>query len=203
MTGYGLAPRLALLAFAALREHAALRRVFAWLPGAADLRDRLDSRWVATAGAGGEPAPRVLPERDHALAPRPPRVCVVRWSGLALDDASAAALVRGALGSEVAGAFDGGAGSGRSDAALAIELAAAPDPPVLFVKAFEPPLAELVDWLGELRGALGDRAPIFVLPVAEGASAALATGRDARIWRRGLDRAADPWLFVVTGEPAA
>src|SRR5258706_230060 len=153
MTGYGLAPRLALLAFAALREHAALRRVFAWLPGAADLRDRLDSRWVATAGAGGEPAPRVLPERDHALAPRPPRVCVVRWSGLALDDASAAALVRGALGSEVAGALDGGAGSGRSDAALAAELAAAPDPPVLFVKAFEPPLAELVDWLGELRRA--------------------------------------------------
>ena len=64
----------------------------------------------------------------------------VRWSGLALGDAELAALVRAALGSELAGATAGGAGSGRSDAALCAELAAAGDPPALFVKAWEPPL---------------------------------------------------------------
>jgi hypothetical protein len=201
MACYGLAPRLALLAFALLRQRAAMRRVFAALPGAADLRDRLDSRWIATAGEGGEPAPDRPAVLAHPHAPRPARVRAVRWSGLTLADADAALLVRAALGSEVADTTSGGAGSGQSDAALVAELAAADDPPALLVKAWEPPLAEFRDWLGELRAALGARAPIFVLPVAEGG--ALAAGRDARIWSRALDAAGDPWLFVVARESDA
>jgi hypothetical protein len=38
-----------------------------------------------------------------------------------------------------------------------------------------------------------------VLPAALDATA-LADGRDARIWSRGLDARGDPWLFVVTAE---
>jgi len=201
MTCYGLAPRLALLAFASLRQRAALQRVFSGMPGAADLRDRLDSRWIATAGEGAEPAPRAVPARDHARAPRPPRVRAVRWSGLALGDGEIVALVRAALGSELAGAIPGGAGSGRSDAALCAELAAAGDAPALLVKAWEPPLGEFTDWLSELRSALGARTPIFVLPVA--AESALASGSDARIWTRALDAVGDPFLFVVTTDGAA
>jgi hypothetical protein len=204
MACYGLAPRLVLLAFALLRQRAAMRRVFAGMPGAADLRDRLDSQWIATAGEGREPARGAAAEVAHPSAPRPPRVRAVRWSGLAIAEGDAAALVRRALGSELAGVGDGGAGSGTSDAALVAALAAAPDPPALLVKAWEPPLAEFVDWLGELREALGDRAPIFVVPVAESADGALelADGRDARIWRRRLDAAGDPWLFAVAREGA-
>ncbi len=202
---YGLAPRLALLAFAALRQRAQLRRVFAALPGAADLRDRLDSRWVATAGDREEPVANPPLARPHPRAPRPPRVRTVRWSGLSPAEGEVAAVVRAALGSEVAGVTSGGAGSGRRDAALIDELAAAEDPPALLVKAWEPPLAEFTDWLAELRAALGARAPIFVLPLAqgEGASLALAAGRDARIWSRCLDAVGDPWLFVVIAEDAA
>jgi uncharacterized protein DUF2868 len=202
MACYGLAPRAALLGFALLRQRVALRHVFAALPGAADLRDRLDARWIATAGEGPERAAPAQPARAHAQAPRPARVRAVGWSGLALDADRAAALVRDAIGSELAGFTSGGAGSAHRDSELVAELAAAGDPPALLVKAWEPPLGEFVDWLGELRTAIGAGAPIFVLPVAEGASGALAAGRDARIWSRGLDRAADPWLFVVTGEPA-
>jgi hypothetical protein len=201
MACYGLAPRVAFLAFALVRQRAALRRVFAALPGAADLRDRLDTQWIATTGEGGESKPGATPARPRERAPRPTRVYAVRWSGLALADADLVALVRGALGSEIAGSLDGGAGSGRDDAALIAELAAAADPPALLVKSWEPPLAEFCDWLGELRTALGARMPIFVLPLAEGANA-LARGSDARIWSRGLDAAADPWLFVVTAESA-
>ena len=202
MACYGLAPRVALLALASWRQRAALRRVFDGLPGAADLRDRLDSRWIATAG---EVAERVRPAstaRERARAPHPPRVHAVRWSGLALEGSAAlAALVRAALGSELAGATSGGAGSGRSDTELTAELVAAPDPPALIVKAWEPPLAEFTDWLAELRAALGERAPIFVLPVA--ANGDLASGSDARIWNRALDATGDPWLFVVTAESPA
>jgi hypothetical protein len=202
MACYGLAPRLGLLAFALLRQRAALRRVFGSLPGAADLRDRLDSQWIATAGPGGEPAPIAPAVLAHPNAPPPARVRAVRWSGLALADPDAAALVRAALGSELAGATSGGAGSGKSDAALIAELAGAEEPPALLVKAWEPPLAEFLDWLGELRAALGAGAPIFVLPVAEAAGGppALAAGRDARIWSRGLDAVGDPWLFAVVWE---
>jgi len=125
----------------------------------------------------------------------------VRWSGLALGDSELAALVRAALGSELAGAISGGAGSGRSDAALIAELVAAADPPALLVKAWEPPLAEFSDWLAALRTALGERAPILVLPIA--ANGALASGSDARIWSRALDAAGDPWLYVVTNRDPA
>jgi hypothetical protein len=205
MACYGLAPRLALLAFASWRQRVALRRAFAGLPGAAELRDRLDSRWVATSDDGAAPAPQAgLSRASGPRAPRPARVRAVRWSGLALADAEVAALVSRALGSAVAGVVDGGAGSGRSDRALLSELAGAGDPPALLVKAWEPPLAELLDWLAELRDALGTGVPILVLPVAEGAPAALAdpAGQDARIWASRLAAAGDPWLFAVAGGAA-
>jgi hypothetical protein len=205
MACYGLAPRAALLAFAGWRQRAALRRAFAALPGAAELRDRLDSRWIATADDAAAPAPAAAPDRARAArAPRPARVRAVRWSGLALADGEVGALVARALGSEVTGVVDGGAGSGRSDRALLAELAAAGDPPALLVKAWEPPLAELLDWLAELREALGTGVPILVLPVAEGAPAALAdaAGGDARIWARSLAGTGDPWLFAVAREGA-
>jgi hypothetical protein len=143
MACYGLAPRALFLAIASWRQRVALQSVFVGMPGAADLRDRLDSNEIATAGAGGERAPHAIATRAHAPAPRPARVRAVRWSGLALEDAEVAALVRGAL---------------------------------------EP------------------RAPIFVLPIAQGDAAALASGSDARIWSRALDAAGDPFLFVVTAE---
>lgn len=202
---YGLLPRIALLAFAGVRQRAAMRRVFAALPGAADLRDRLDAQWIATAGEGAEPAPSAPPAVAHPRAPRPARVRAVRWSGLSLADAGLAALLQAALGSEVAGASSGGAGSGRRDEEVIAELARAGDPPALLVKAWEPPLSEFLDWLGELRAALGGELPIFVLPLAEGegSALALAAGRDARIWSRCLDTAGDPWLFAVTAEPDA
>jgi Protein of unknown function (DUF2868) len=203
MTCYGLAPRALFLAIASWRQRAALRSVFVGMPGAADLRDRLDSNEIATAGAGAERAPHAIAARAHAPAPRPARVRAVRWSGLALADAEVAALMRGALGSELSGVISGGAGSGRSDAALCAELAGAGDPPALLVKAWEPPLAELRDWLAELRVALEPRAPILVLPIAQGEAAALASGSDARIWSRALDAAGDPFLFVVTAEDVA
>jgi len=201
MASYGLAPRLALLAFASWRQRAALRRIFATLPGVADLRDRLDSRWVVTAASGAEaggPGGRArMPARRVA---RPARVRAVRWSGAPISREAVGALVAEAIGAELAGVVEGGAGSGRPDADLVAELAAAGDPPLLLVKAWEPPLAEFLDLLGELREAMGEGTPLLVVPLAETGSDrwALASGADARTWVRRLDAAADPWLDVVT-----
>ncbi len=206
MACYGLAPRVALLALASWRQRVALRRVFAAMPGVVDLRDRLDSPWIATGGGGDGAALPEAPVRSRAApAPRPARVHAVRWSGVPIAEGEVGALVSAALGSDLSGVVDGGAGSGRSDAALIDLLAAAGEAPALLVKAWEPPLAELLDWLAELRLGLGAGVPILVLPLAIGGGGrlALAAGRDARIWSRRLDTAVDPWLFTVTAEASA
>jgi hypothetical protein len=74
MVCYGLAPRVVFLALAIWRQRAELRRVFAALPGAADLRDRLDSFEIATAGGGGEPR-RMRSPRGLIRARRGCRAC--------------------------------------------------------------------------------------------------------------------------------
>jgi hypothetical protein len=197
---YALAPRVALLAFASARQRSALRRVFALLPGAAALRDRLDSRWVATAAVADEaPGPVSGARRDAARVPRPARVQAVRWSGLAVPDEQVAELVARHVGAELTGVLDGGAGAALSDAELAAALARAGDAPLLLVKGWEPPLLELLDWLGELRAALGEATPILVLPLAAGVDGRFAPAGepDASIWARRLDTAGDPRLDVV------
>ena len=201
MACYGLAPRLAALGFAVWRQQAALRRVFDSLPGVAELRDRLDSRWVATAAteaeAGGAPAPAPVRRARRA---RPARVRAVRWSGIPIADAEVSALVASALGAELDAVVDGGAGSGREDAALVAELAAGDAAPLFLVKAWEPPLLEMQDLLVELREACEGPRPILVLPLARDAAGGLAPARDegARSWARRLDAVGDPWLDVVT-----
>ena len=195
---YGLAPRLVFLALARWRQRCALQRAFERLPGVAALRDRLESSEIGTAALEGESAaPAPAPSSGRRGLPRPPRALAVRWSGLVLDDAEAARQIAAALGSETEDVIDAGAGSELDDAALVARLAASSLPPVFLVKAWEPPLGELLDLFGELRAALGERA-IFVLPVA-GEQA----GEGARVWARRLDGLGDPELEVVgPGEPA-
>jgi len=205
---YGLAPRGAVLGLAVWRQQTALRRAFRHLPGAADLRDRLESRQVETAAPEAEvaaPQPaRAARDRDAPLAP-PARVQVVCWSGVPVDAERAAALVGEILGAEATRVLDGGAGSGRDDAELVGLLAAGEGAPALLVKAWEPPLLEVVDLLAALREALGEGVALWVLPLAEDGSGGpvLADPEAARAWRRRLDAVGDPWLAVRTREEAA
>jgi hypothetical protein len=205
MACYGLAPRVAVLGFAAWRQDVAWARVFGSLPGVDALRDRLDSRWVATAAPGDESGVEAAPRPVRAArVPRPAQVRAVRWSGIGIDDAAVASLATDALGATLSGVVDGGAGAARDDASLVAELASDDASPLLLVKAWEPPLLEVHDLLAALRTALGDRRPILVMPLARGAAGALApaAGDDARTWSRRLDAVGDPWLDVVTGEDA-
>ena len=92
------------------------------------------------------------------------------------------------------------AGGGRGLAAdrAALERLAA-DPAkatVVFTPAWEPPLLELLDFLGELRRHVGDSA-IVVAPVPDGARAVTGVERDT--WTRAIARLGDPKLYVETG----
>ena len=197
MACYGLLPRLGLLALCDWRQRAALRRAFDTLPGVAELQDRLQARWVSTAGeeeavgqveSGGAGA--------RVSLPRPDRVQVVRWSGLPLDDAGCARAVSAWLRAECERVLDGGAGSGCSDAELLELLATSPSDVAWLVKAWEPPLGELLDLLGATRERLGGERNLFVLPVCE--RGARSRGHE-RVWMRSLDGLGDPRLEVVAG----
>jgi hypothetical protein len=206
MACYGLAPRCIVLALAMWRQRVALARVFGALPGVAELQDRLDSRWVATAAPGAEGEEPHASNRVRApRPPRPARVRAVRWSGVPIADERVRTLAGEVLGADLEAVVDGGAGAAQTDAALIADLAASEAAPLLLVKAWEPPILEVLDLLGELRGACGDGRTILVLPLARGADGALSPARDsnAHTWTRRLDAVGDPWLDVVTGEEVA
>jgi len=197
MVCYGLAPRLVALGLAVWRQQRALGRAFAQLPGVAELRDRLEAFEVSTAAEESEVAGTAsAAHTSRPRLPRPERVQAVCWSGLALDDSDCASRVRAALGAEIAARLDAGAGAALGDAELVAALVSAPEPPLFLVKAWEPPLAELLDLFGELREALGEGRALFVLPVPGPG------GGGAEVWGRRLDTLGDPWLEMLDGDAA-
>jgi hypothetical protein len=204
MSVYGLAPRVALLGFAHWRMRAATRRAFRAIPGLAALRDRLSSHLVETAGEGEEPRGSGAaaagsvgsagggPSLDPGV-----RCRAVVWSGFPLADAEAASA---ALGVTVEGLYRAGEADLRQDAEAIRALAEAggSEPVVVVAKAWEPPVLELLDFLGELRAALGRERAIVVVPLAldAGGRPAAPGAEDARQWRRAADRLGDPWTSV-------
>jgi len=200
MACYGLAPRVLVLAFANWRQRVALARVFASLPGVAELRDRLDSRWVATVAAEEErESPLSSAGARAARQTRPARVTAVRWSGVPIEEDAVSVLVRDTLGAEVDGQLAGGAGASLDDSQLIEALAAVDAAPLFLVKAWEPPILEVLDLLTELRAACGEGRPILVWPLSLDEEDRLvpARGADAKTWARRLDAVGDPWLDVV------
>jgi hypothetical protein len=196
---YGLAPRVAFLALARWRLAVAVRRACRRLPGLAALRDRLESRLVETAAEGEEAPPRewppVLLESESELAGG--AAChAVAWSGFPIADAQAASR---ALGVEVLSLRPAGQGALETDALALRALAETPDdaPVLVLAKAWEPPVLELLDFVVDLRRALGEERAIVVAPLAlQGDRLAAPPQRDAEQWCRAVDRLADPWTSV-------
>ena len=59
-------------------------------------------------------------------------------------------------------------------------------------------MLEFVDFLGELRTAIGDDPSIVVMPVADGARPL--TDIECDNWRVAVGRSADPRAYVETGD---
>ena len=213
MLTYGVLPRLATFAFSRWRLSRAIAEAMARTPGAERVLQRLNGPLVETSGEGNLGA-RV----DKEKVETPPlqrggfaAAAVINWAGVPLSDEAVGDRV-----GNVRGVWH--AGGGRSleeDAAVVREVAASmrePDIPdasladslsvgvVVLVKAWEPPLLEAVDFLRDLRDAVGDGVPMVVVPLDRGEDGRMETA-DAESqgviqWRKRVRASGDPWLSV-------
>ena len=93
----------------------------------------------------------------------------------------------------------GGARALADDRATITAVVEAPGLVVVAVKAWEPPVAELLDFLRALRDEVGDGRSVHVVPVGLDAQGApdRPVPRHVDVWRRALAGLGDPWLRLV------
>jgi hypothetical protein len=206
MLCYALLPRVGLLAFASWRLGAALRRARSVVPGVYALRDRLDRSLVETTAEGAEaPGPTpVTGVRRAAAAPAPGARCAALiWAGFPL--ASAESLQR--VGLVATSLQRAGEGALEADAAAIAALRRAPRDELVavVVKAWEPPVLELQDFLRALRTALGAGRVVALVPLALDAAGepSVPDAAARAIWQHALARSSDPWLVLHAAGDAA
>jgi hypothetical protein len=198
---YGLLPRAIFFAVARGRLQRALRRAFLEAPGSARALDRLDSPLLETTAdhEANEAGDAAGPPREAADVPLPARAVVVSWA-----EARAATGAAELACTPVASFDAGGPCSPAQDTEVASRAAATAAesgaPIVLAVRGFEPPLAEVFDFLRELRNAVGSGHAVLVAPLGGGLV-------ERGAWRQRVAAAGDPWLQLaepgLAGEASA
>ena len=205
MAVYGILPRLLTLLLARWRLHTALRHAMLHLPGLDEVRMRLN--WALVETQAEEP------DDDGSLEPGEPTPTVgatsggveavaLVWAGAVTGREAGAERLRTTLGATVSSWHEaGGASTTTDDAAVLTALADAPGVILVLVKAWEPPMAELHDFLRDLRASAGQGRSVHVLPL--GPDGADAEARHVDTWRRALTTLGDPWLRVIDPESEA
>jgi len=188
---YGLLPRAIFLAVARGRLQRALRRAFLEAPGSARALDRLDSPLLETTADHEESEARGAagPPREAAGVLLPARAVVVSWAE------ACAATGAAELACTPVASFDAGwPRSPAQDTEVARRAAATAAesgvPIVLAVRGFEPPLAEVFDFLCELRDAVGSGHAVLVAPLGGGPV-------ERGAWHQRVAAAGDPWLQLA------
>jgi len=172
MVTYGLIPRVGLLLVSTWRFGQAMRRGFVEAPGAALVWDRLTSHLVTTQAAQDEPDASTEPKmaRDDESNPLPSvrEFLLVNWGGVSLQDADLTAHVTQAWRAQVAMVLHaGGRASVEADAGVieAVVKLPASMGVAVFLKGWEPPVLEALDFFQEIRAALGPQRLMVACPV--------------------------------------
>ncbi len=191
---YALVPRALTTGFMSLLLSRESARAIALTPGVERLLERLttpliESQAPRAEGALGRTEPGLVSEvearewlrREAAAEP-----LIVRWAA-ASDDRELAAL----LGSEKLQIRDaGGRRNLAQDAELVRASGAATGGVALCVRAFEPPVLDVLDFLSELRRAIGSERGLAVFLMGGDAD-------DHDAWRHKLASLGDPHLVVA------
>lgn len=215
MVCYGLLPRLVTLAVCAWRYRLASRWCLVHTPGAADVLDRLNSAMIETESPTAEATLEPQAEAEARVAEPDvgavSRVVMINWSAVPVTDEDARQLLAQTFELDVLLQFQaGGLKTLDEDADVIAQVAKAlRDRPseaqlnanqlVVLVKAWEPPVMDLLDFLGDVRQALDDGLRIRVVPLWM-PHGKLENRADAAVyieqWRQKLATLGDPWLSV-------
>jgi hypothetical protein len=205
---YGLGPRVVLLTLARHRYARAVHDAFRHTPGLPDVLDRLNSELVETRAVQPETDGSLVeagfaPQGDASPAPTGRPCYVVSWAQPELGIDKAAALARRHSGWSAVGVVHAGGTNSLASDREAIERirtgsTSPQDPVLLLVKAWEPATLEVLDFLQELRHALGIGRTIAVMPLGRDDGGALGSPRPAELqqWRQRIQAVGDPWTTV-------
>ena len=173
MLFYGLLPRVLTVALTQARLRRAVVKAVAFTPGVDRVCDRLTAAVVETRavehetpGTNGEPIPA-------AASPSTDPGSVIVWAG-AIE------------GGDILPA--GGVNTLDEDRAAIDEAARRGGTVRVVVKAWEPPVLEVLDFLRDLRAAMAESDAIEVMPVGDG---------DRAVWKKKVGGVGDPWLRLV------
>lgn len=220
MVCYGLLPRVLTWVFCAWRYQRASRWCLLHTPGALEVLDRLNSEMIETRSPATE---AISTQQTAAYVVEPPllesvvetvsQAVVINWSAVPVGDARVCQLLSQQFALDVQQVFQAGGGNTlEADADIISQVASVihdtrtqtglRSPQVaLLVKAWEPPMLEMVDFLHDLRQAIDDGVRILVVALwmqhGDGrgeAEAVVATEQ----WQRKLVATGDPWLKVRT-----
>lgn len=203
MAVYGLLPRLATLWIARRRLRAAVNETFLHFPGASDLLARLNSELVETRAeqpeiAGTETAVRSDSTATTDLAGLPAQV--INWSA-AVDPTIARPWLSETAAVTVAAWHEaGGSHSLAHDKKVVDAVGQSGERnTVILVNAWEPPLAEFLDFLSELRSVSEPDQALLVAPLGRtpDGETAVADQTHLAMWQATLARAGDPWLRLL------
>jgi hypothetical protein len=207
MVVWGLLPRLVLFGVARRGRRRAIAATFHQLPGLDQLEDRLNAALVETravepelsAAGWDDSAP---PGSPSDASPAAGTAIVINWSGVPVVEEMIGSLIRQQIGAKTE-AFHvaGGEQDPANDDHLIDRIAnlSTTSRVVVLVKSWEPPMGELVDFLANLRSAIGKGRTITVLPVGVDIAGSLQApdAEDRAIWSRSLAQLADPWLKMA------
>lgn len=192
---YGLAPRLILAGVSRWRLGVAVDRALVQMPGAPGVLSRLNHSLVETGSPEPEPATPAEANADPA-SPLPREAEDTPWIDVLWSDAPDHGFDPDGLSPLHAG----GARSIGEDQQT-IEALAGLDPATTIrirVKAWEPPVGDFIDFLGDLRARLAPRQPILVDPAGTGPDSPPSPAQH-QTWSRRVRRIGDPWITVIAG----
>ncbi|MBW3597750.1 MAG: DUF2868 domain-containing protein [Planctomycetes bacterium] len=158
------------------------------------------------------PPPREMPQTGLPETPPPdsPLRHVVQWAGVNLTRDDIGRLTRQRLGVEPADVFTVGDLQGKGDAQTLAALENDGRGEVLMVvESWEPPIADYVDFLSDLREAVGRERMIVVLLYNRDPQGRPCPPRprDIQVWRDQIAAIGDPWMcveeLVETGQESA
>ena len=203
MLCYGLLPRFGTYALSRWCLVRGIKDAMIHTPGVPQLLDRINHKWVETSAESADESTsgnRSRTAQAHEVNLVGRHIHVVNWAGIGFDDHAIIELLDHHWGITVREVRQaGGAQELDQDQHVIDELAQAPNDTaaIVLVKAWEPPMMDLVDFLVDLRQAMGNGRPIVVAPIAlRKDQLSVPSQTDLDIWRHKLETVGDPWLTL-------